>query len=74
MFEDENWVCEDGHPATKMRYETAEISLAKGYVPGTWARVTLDGVVVFGPVRNLGDAMRYYRRKYQEFTEKQENA
>lgn len=77
MFEGEKWIAEAGHPATGMHYETAEINEVEGdpyYVPGTWARVTVNGVVVFGPVRNTGAALRAYNRLYIAYVDKMENA
>lgn len=64
------WFTESGHPASGTRLQFADVSEWPGdphYVPGTWARITRDGEIVYGPVRNTVEATREYNRRVDAY-------
>jgi hypothetical protein len=54
------WATQIGHPASGTRYQETEINGV------TWARVIVDGRVVYGPEPGTEGADAEYRRRYNE--------
>lgn len=46
--------------ANKVEYQTADAE------HGTWARVTVNGVIVAGPERNTSEMLRAYQREIRK--------
>lgn len=56
------WKRVSGHPGSDIRYEETEIDGA------TWARVTVEGMVTYGPEHGTDRAYAEYTRLYNEKT------
>lgn len=57
------WQCTVGHPASDTRYEETEINGV------TWARVTVEGMVTYGPEAGTEGVYAEYQWRYNAYME-----
>lgn len=76
-FPDVTWVTESSHPASGLAYQVAEVNAWPGdphFVPGQFARVLWDSMIMSPPQRNTTEVYRIYNRSMQAAIENMEAA